>query len=161
MRIAVVGLGAVGSRAARQLVSSTEVTAVILRDVRPARIEEVAARRLHAWSSTALPGHGGRLVILPERPAHSQESRELVARGFRWSGIDDLADVGASDPARKPRCGARRSRRALLYGSPVSWPVRRRRQEVVDEGTWPSPYRGPRLRRRKQPVARRAGIDWR
>lgn len=43
MRIAVVGLGAVGSRAARQLASTDGVTEVVLRDRQASRIEEVAS----------------------------------------------------------------------------------------------------------------------
>jgi ketopantoate reductase len=43
MRIAVVGLGAVGSRAARQLASTDGVAEVVLRDRRADRVDEVAA----------------------------------------------------------------------------------------------------------------------
>lgn len=43
MRVAVVGLGAVGTRAARQLASTPEVDEVILRDDRASRIAEVAS----------------------------------------------------------------------------------------------------------------------
>lgn len=43
MRVAVIGLGAVGTRAARQLASTPEVDAVLLRDDRARRIEEVAS----------------------------------------------------------------------------------------------------------------------
>ena len=43
MRIAVVGLGAVGARAARQLASTDGVTEVVLRDRQTARVDEVAA----------------------------------------------------------------------------------------------------------------------
>jgi len=43
MRVGVVGLGAVGTRAARQLASSDVVTEVVLRDERGPRVEEVAA----------------------------------------------------------------------------------------------------------------------
>lgn len=43
MRVAVVGLGAVGTRAARQLASSDAVTEITLRDERGPRVEEVAA----------------------------------------------------------------------------------------------------------------------
>ena len=43
MRIAVIGLGAVGARAARQLASTDGVDAVLLRDERPERLDEVAA----------------------------------------------------------------------------------------------------------------------
>lgn len=43
MRVAVVGLGAVGTRAARQLASTPEVDEVVLRDDRAARVEEVAS----------------------------------------------------------------------------------------------------------------------
>ena len=42
MRAAVVGLGAVGTRAARQLASTPEVDEVVLVARRPARAEEVA-----------------------------------------------------------------------------------------------------------------------
>ncbi len=43
MRVAVVGLGAVGIRAARQLASTPEVEALLLRDPRSGRADEVAA----------------------------------------------------------------------------------------------------------------------
>jgi len=43
MRIAVIGLGAVGARASRQLASTEGVTEVVLRDLRAPRVDEVAA----------------------------------------------------------------------------------------------------------------------
>ena len=43
MRIAVVGLGAVGARAARQLASTEGVDRVVLRDIRAGRVDQVAA----------------------------------------------------------------------------------------------------------------------
>ena len=43
MRVAVIGLGAVGTRAARQLASTTEVDSVVLSDVIEERISEVSA----------------------------------------------------------------------------------------------------------------------
>lgn len=43
MRVAVLGVGAVGTRLARQLVSSPEVDAVVLRDERTSRVEDVVA----------------------------------------------------------------------------------------------------------------------
>lgn len=43
MRVAVVGLGAVGTRAARQLASTPAVSEVLLSDERPARLDEVGA----------------------------------------------------------------------------------------------------------------------
>jgi saccharopine dehydrogenase-like NADP-dependent oxidoreductase len=100
MRIAVAGLGAVGARAARQLVSTAGVTAVILRDVRPARVDEVAASLgtaavVERPPYTAPPDAD---VVILAGPAgtHVDEARSLVARSVPVVSVsDDVADVRA------------------------------------------------------------------
>ena len=66
MRIAVIGLGAVGARAARQLASTDGVDAVLLRDERPERLDEVAA---------SLGPVGGRRTGGDHRPARGRRGR--------------------------------------------------------------------------------------
>ncbi len=100
MRVAVVGLGALGTRAARQLASTPSVTEVILRDLRGPRIEEVAASlgtkarvELGPYPSppdadvVVLAGPAGRQVVL---------ARTLIGRGTPVvATTDSVADVTA------------------------------------------------------------------
>jgi saccharopine dehydrogenase-like NADP-dependent oxidoreductase len=98
MRIAVVGLGAVGARAARQLVSTAEVKAVVLRDLRPARVDEVAAS-LGSSAIVERPPYGAPPeadVVILAGPAgtHVDEARALVARSVPVVSVsDNVADV--------------------------------------------------------------------
>jgi saccharopine dehydrogenase-like NADP-dependent oxidoreductase len=100
MRVAVVGLGAVGARAARQLVSTAEVTTVILRDLRPARVDEVAAS-LGPSAIVERPPYTGPPeadVVILAGPAgtHADEARALVARSIPVVSVsDNVADVRA------------------------------------------------------------------
>lgn len=98
MRIAVVGLGAVGARAARQLASTPGVDHVVLRDVLPARVQEVAA----SLGPSAIPERGPYAavpdadVVVLAGPAgtHLEEARALVAKGLPVvSTSDDVTEV--------------------------------------------------------------------
>jgi saccharopine dehydrogenase-like NADP-dependent oxidoreductase len=100
MRIAVVGLGAVGARAARQLVSTAEVETVILRDLRPARVDEVAAS-LGPSAVAERPPYAGppeadAVILAGPAGTHVAEAQALVARGVPVVSVsDDVADVRA------------------------------------------------------------------
>lgn len=111
MRVAVVGLGAVGTRAARQLASSDEVDEVVLRDAKDQRVAEVAASLGEkavplTGSPTALPEAD---VVLLATPAGTQVelARALVARGTsvvttsdRVADVTALLDLGPEAEAR-------------------------------------------------------------
>ncbi len=111
MRIAVVGLGAVGTRAARQLASTEEVDHVVLCDTDPSRVAEVA-RSLGAkavtdgGSTDALPDAD---VVVVASPAGTQlaAARSRVAAGLPVVTTSDdvdevraLLDLGAEAEAR-------------------------------------------------------------
>ncbi len=76
MRVAVVGLGAVGTRAARQLASTAEVESVVVADPKPDRMSEVVASLGAKAESHAL---GGGLpnadVVLVATPVGTQADR--------------------------------------------------------------------------------------
>lgn len=100
MRIAVVGLGAVGARAARQLASTPEVDEVVIRDVDEARLREVssslgAVATAESASVTALPDTDAVVLALPAG-AHAAAALPLVEAGIPVvSTSDSVADVEA------------------------------------------------------------------
>jgi saccharopine dehydrogenase-like NADP-dependent oxidoreductase len=110
MRVAVVGLGAVGTRAARQVASTAEVTAVVVADPKAERVDEVVAS-LGAKAESHELGAGlpeGDVVILAT-PADTQApvAASLVARGTSvvctTDGVEEtrrLLDLGPEAEAR-------------------------------------------------------------
>lgn len=97
MRVAVVGLGAVGTRAARQLASTDAVTEVVLRSPNRDRVEEVSA----SLGSKAVANDGGVRGELPEAdvvvlasPSGTQAAAaaRLVARGTPVVATSDQVD---------------------------------------------------------------------
>ena len=111
MRVAVVGLGAVGTRAARQLASSDEVTQIVLRDPKATRVAEVAA----SLGDKVVADAGGAAgpidadVVLLATPAGTQAdlARALVGRGTpvvttsdRIAEVTALLDLGPEAEAR-------------------------------------------------------------
>lgn len=95
MRIAVVGLGAVGTRAARQLASTPEVSAVVLASSADDRIDEVAESlgdRAIAHRGDSLPEAD---VVVLATPGDHQvtAARELVARGTPVVATTDAVDA--------------------------------------------------------------------
>lgn len=107
MRIAVLGAGAVGARAARQLASSPEVTAVCVHDTDPARAESVvravADRRVTAGDLDRIDV--GILAV----PAgdHRRHAERLLDRGVAVvsvaDSIDDVRALLALDAEAKVR----------------------------------------------------------
>lgn len=111
MRVAVIGLGAVGTRAARQLASTDEVDEVVLCDVDPARVEEVTSAlgpkgRADDGAADALPDAD---VVLLATPCGTQlaAARVRVAQGMPVVCTSDqvdevraLLDLGAEAEAR-------------------------------------------------------------
>ena len=100
MRVAVVGLGAVGTRAARQLASTDAVREIVLRSSEDRRVEEVAA----SLGAKAVPEPGRHAappeadVVILASPSGTQleAARVLVARGTAVvSTSDDLEEVTA------------------------------------------------------------------
>lgn len=100
MRVAVVGLGAVGARAARQLASTSDVEEVLLRDADEARLREVAASlgpiaTAEPASVTAPPEADAVVLALPAGD-HPAAALPLVEAGVPVvSTSDALADVEA------------------------------------------------------------------
>ncbi len=96
MRVAVVGLGAVGARAARQLASTPTVTDLRLGDDRPARVDEVAAAlgdcvTLPPIASDEVPD-GDVLVLATPAGTQLERARSAVAAGISVVTTSDDAD---------------------------------------------------------------------
>lgn len=110
MRIAVVGLGAVGIRAARQLASTAEVETVVVSDPKADRVAEVVS----SLGAKAVPHGAGEGppdadVVVLATPVGRQlgMARELVGRGSSVVCTSDsvaetrgLLDLGAEAEAR-------------------------------------------------------------
>lgn len=100
MRFAVLGLGAVGARLARQLLSTEGVTEVILRDERVARADDVA-RSMGERSRVDPGGYCDPVdadVVVLSGPAgtHAEPARAFVARDTPVVSVaDSMADVRA------------------------------------------------------------------
>ena len=100
MRAAVIGLGAVGARAARQLASTPTVDQVVLRDLDQTRLDEVA-RSLGATSTVETgriddPVEADAVVVATPSGRHVDVVRGLVERGIGVvSTSDSVADVRA------------------------------------------------------------------
>lgn len=98
MRFAVIGVGAVGTRLARQLVSSDDVERVVLRDEREARVEAVVAslgESAHIDRSAYDAVVEADVVVLAG-PAgtHASLARTFLSRGQSVvSASDEVADV--------------------------------------------------------------------
>jgi len=98
MRFAVVGVGAVGTRLARQLVSSDDVERVILRDEREARVEAVVGS-LGATAEIDRAAYDAAVeadVVVLAGPAgtHASLGRTFVSRGQSVVSVsDDVDDV--------------------------------------------------------------------
>lgn len=111
MRILVVGLGAVGTRAARQLTSTDSVGEVIVVDDRAGRVEEVVASlgaKAQAGPASTDPLPDADVVVLAT-PAGQQvaPALEMVGRGISVVSTSDsiedvrsLLDLGAEAEAR-------------------------------------------------------------
>lgn len=111
MRVAVIGLGAVGARAARQLVSTAAVDEVLIRDLRADRVDEVGASlgssaRAEHPPYAALPDAD---VVVLAHPAgdHAAVAADLVDAGTPVVSASDavhdteaLLDLGPTADAR-------------------------------------------------------------
>ncbi|MGI8754791.1 MAG: hypothetical protein ACR2MB_02825 [Acidimicrobiales bacterium] len=109
MRVAVWGLGSVGTRAARQLASTDAVTEIVLRDERKDRVSEVLASL--GDKAVAAPGDApitADVVILAEAPRRQvAAARALVEAGTSvvtttdvLQGVSELLDLGPEAEAR-------------------------------------------------------------
>ncbi len=110
MRVAVVGLGAVGARAARQIASTAEVDSLVVSDPKADRVSEVVA----SLGAKAEPGEVGAdlpeadvVVLATPGEAQLALARTLVARGTSVvctaDGMDvvrGLLDLGPEAEAR-------------------------------------------------------------
>ena len=96
MRIAVLGAGAVGSRAARQLASTPGVHAITVADADPARMESVCASLGPMASPSPAPeadltGHDVVVLAGPGKHHREQAERALEAGASVVSCTDELA----------------------------------------------------------------------
>ena len=112
MRVVVAGLGAVGTRAARQLASTDEVEQVIVTDLDEDRVSEVvsslgAKSKGHPVAPEELPDAD--VVVLATPPGvQLGQARDLVGRGISVVSTSDamadvrgLLDLDAEAEARK------------------------------------------------------------
>ncbi len=110
MRIAVLGLGAVGARAARQLASSDGVDDVVLRDPRASVLDDVAASLGAVASPEPSPGElpeADAVVLAGPAAQHAGTALELLERGIPVVSVSDavaevdrLLDLGPLAEAR-------------------------------------------------------------
>jgi len=111
MRVAVIGLGAVGTRAARQLASTPEVRRIVVADRTPSRVDEVAASlgsraRAHPPDAPE-PVDVDVAVLASTGEAQVASARRLVAAGVHVVATTDsvaavrsLLDLGPEAEAR-------------------------------------------------------------
>lgn len=100
MRIGVLGAGAVGTRLARQLISSDEVTEVVLRDERAARVAAVVAslgdRARNDTAAYHEPLEVDAVVLAGPAGTHGPLARTFLSSGCSVVSVSDsLVDVRA------------------------------------------------------------------
>jgi hypothetical protein len=98
MRLAVLGAGAVGTRAVRQLSSTVEVDEVVVADAQPERARGVAAAIATKVRDVPLAGadDGCEVAVLAGPAPHAATAEALLRRGVRVVSVsDDVADVRA------------------------------------------------------------------
>lgn len=110
MRVAIVGLGAVGTRAARQVASTAEVESVVVADPKSDRVGEVVAslgaKAVSHSLATGLP-EADVVILATPSPLQVSLAQSLVAGGTSVvctaDGVDDtrrLLDLGPEAEAR-------------------------------------------------------------
>lgn len=111
MRVAVLGVGAVGTRLARQLVTSDEVSTIALRDERTGRVEEVvtalAEKAFHDPGDYLDPVDADVVVLCGPAGTHA----EAAATFLRWGlpvvstsdAVDDVEGLLALDAEARER----------------------------------------------------------
>ena len=100
MRVAVFGLGAVGTRAARQLASTDDVAEVVLRDVDRGRVDEVAdslgAKAVRQLADRVDLPDADVVVLATPSGQHLTTAQTYLRRGTAVvSTSDSVADVSA------------------------------------------------------------------
>src|SRR5262245_17362288 len=113
MRVAVIGLGAGGARAARQLASTDSVEEVVLRDLRPARVDEVASslgdKATGERGPYDAPPDTDVVVLAAPAGLHVDLAGPLVARGIPVVSMSDSVEDVRGLLAFGPEAGARGS----------------------------------------------------
>lgn len=110
MRVAVVGLGAIGTRAARQLTSTPEVDQVLIGDRSAARVAEVTdslGSGSAAMTTETVPDDVDVAVLATDGAAQVAEARRLIAAGVHVvtttdsvEAVRSLLDLGPEADAR-------------------------------------------------------------
>jgi siroheme synthase (precorrin-2 oxidase/ferrochelatase) len=100
MRVAVIGLGAVGARLARQLLSTEGVSGLVVRDERPARLDEVATslgdEAVADRGPLTGPVDGEVVVLAGPAGVHAAQARTFLDAGHHVVSVsDDITDVRA------------------------------------------------------------------
>lgn len=113
MRIAIVGLGAVGARVARQLLSTDEVDEIVVRDSRDDRLDAVVASLggggnvLPERAPHAGPPEADVVVLATPAGGHAPTARDALAAGSSVVSVSDaIGDVRALldlDPEARER----------------------------------------------------------
>jgi saccharopine dehydrogenase-like NADP-dependent oxidoreductase len=118
MRVGVLGLGAVGARAARQVASSPAVSEVLVADVDRPRADRVARVMGVEVAAAAEALVGVDTVILAMPAAHARTAARFLEQGVDVVSVsDDLADVRALIALDDV---ARRAGRTLIAGAGFS-----------------------------------------
>lgn len=111
MRVAVLGVGAVGTRLARQLVSSAEVDSVALRDERAGRVDEVvtalAGKAEHDPGGYLDPVDADVVVLCGPPGTHAAAAAAFLRRGLpvvsTSDAVDDVEGLLALDAEARER----------------------------------------------------------
>lgn len=109
MRVGVIGLGAIGARAARQLASTAEVDRVVLADTDRSRVDEVAESlgSTAVVADTPVPTDVDAVVLATPGPDQVDIARKLVSAGIHVVATTDavptvsaLLDLGLEADVR-------------------------------------------------------------
>ena len=168
MRVLVIGAGAVGARAARQLVESDDVDEVVVVDVDPVRqaaVVESSGRKAREGSADAeadvvlLAGPCGTHAALAAQ--HLGAGRSVVSTSDSIDDVRALLDLDAEAQARG-RAGGRR-RRLLARATRACWRATARppSTSVSEVHVARSGTGGPACARQHHPALTGQALDWR
>ncbi len=97
MRVAVIGLGAVGTRAARQLASTPAVRRIVVSDLRESRVAEVAdslgAKAVAHQGDGPEPTGVDVAIVAGDGPSQVEAARRLVSNGVHVVSTTDSVDA--------------------------------------------------------------------
>jgi len=119
MRVGVIGAGAVGARLARQLISTDEVDELVIRDRRPARLEEVVSSLGEGAtadrSESSAPLEADVVVLACDTGVHVALARGFLGRNQSVVSLSD--DVGEVRALLELDAEARERGRSVVIGA--------------------------------------------